>query len=742
MATGIKFCMSSILRRPDSQKTSISPDASMLRKLVRHRNCRPALRGVLESLLHYLTQDLSMLSTRNGSMEKPGSVTVAERNTRNKYCANERSETSMKQKQLQTSCTLFQHPEECKMSQEKIVEAHSKIPEKGQSDPQKDRLPSKCGGDKKAGDLIPRCLTRFQLLQSKFTRSTPKPPVSHQREVGTLSFCRGMAGTVNHSQDSERDMPKRGRAKREQGLKKVGNVKDMVAKFAMAEQKEQGLNMLKKQPTKPRLIVRGLLLSSLMGKFETMATVCKGSDLKCSHEKSSGGVKVTINIKKKVDCHERGKQQVVDQTGHKQNQHMPMKSKSIGQRLKGNQGNQIINGREQRQEQIVDILTKGNSNHKDTNNLKAGQKGQMDDQPLDQKGDTDCSLKQIKGENVKGRQLGKCDEIQTTVGENYCITNRLKYGRLELLCLTSVTELSFPEPYRLFSQVEAPLSWHMATIMTCSPVWHTCADSSPKQCLQEIKPETSENILNVMKDSPHGAPQHSHTLSAADEPSTTVNEGTVKLKIEEIFGDRGHDPIGNSANEDPNPLEAVTIQRRLPKYAIPRVYRFDYQQGADHSDSTCQSTLHPETITPSVAIAPSQSDSSMSVLSPALFTMENVQDFDPYPPNNITLHTIIKGKTADAKAQEKDKEAREEKEVAQVDIKNTNMQQSIRLFEDTTSKAELEDRKTSGVTLPEIQPEREKPKQRPKYTTINYGDPSVKQTYKPKTIRFTDTFTF
>lgn len=736
-ATGIKFCMSSILCRPDSWKTSISPDASMLRKLVRDRNCRPVLRGILESLLQYLTQDLPKLSTRNRSMEKPGSSIVTERNTRNNDCPNEKTQSSMKQTQLQTNGTLVQLSEEGKISQGKIAENSTKITDEEQSDPQKDRLSSKYGGDKTTGDLITRRLTTFQLLQSKFTRSTPKPSISHQREVGTLPSSRGVGGHVNHSQDSERDMPKM--HKREQGLKNVANVKDMVAKFAMAEKKEQGLKTVKKRSTKPRLIRRGIFLSSLMERFETMATVCKGSDLKCSHEKSSRGVKVRNNIKEKVECHERGKQQVVDETVHKQNQCMSMKSKSIGQQLKGNQ---IVIGQEQRSEQIVVILTKVYSNEKGTNKLKAEQKGQTEDQPSDQKADSDSSLKQMMDDNDKGWQLGKYDEIQTTVDETHCVTNRLKYGRPELLCLTSVTEWSFPDPYRLFPQVEAPLSWRMATITTSSPVLYTCVDSSPKQYLQEIKPVTSENMLNMKKDSPHGAPQYSHIKSAADEASTIVRESTLKPKIEEIFEDRAHGPMGYSTIEDPNLLKTITIERRLPKHVIPRVYRFDYQQGADHTDSSSQSTAHPDTITALVAIPPSQSDSSMPALNPVLLRMENILDSDPYPPNGITLDTIINGKPAEAKAQEKDKEAREEKEVAQVDMRDSNMQQTLRLSEHTASKTGLEDSETSAVTLPEIQTEREKPKERPKYTTINYGDPSVKQTYKPKIIRFTDTFTF
>lgn len=271
MATGNKSCMSSILYRPDSRKASITPDAGMLRKLVRDRNCRPVLRGILESLLHYLTQNLPKWTTRIGHPDKPGSEIVIERNTN---WPDQRIEASINQ--TQTSCAVSQHPGEHETKQIKTAESSSKIPEKCWSDPQKDKP-----RDPRAGDLIPRRLTTFQLLQSKFIRSTPKPPMTHQREVGTLSCSRGVAGNVKHCQDNEHYMHKKDRTRTEQGLKRGGSVKDMIAKFATAEQKEKGVKMMKKEPIKPRLIGRGILLSSLMEKFETLATVCKGSDLKC-----------------------------------------------------------------------------------------------------------------------------------------------------------------------------------------------------------------------------------------------------------------------------------------------------------------------------------------------------------------------------------------------------------------------------------------------------------------------------
>ncbi|XP_071345039.1 inactive ADP-ribosyltransferase arh2 isoform X1 [Trachinotus anak] len=725
--------------KPDSWNTSISPDPSILRKLVRDRNCHPVLRGILESLLHYLTQHLPKWSTGSRNLEKSGCGIVAEENTRNIDYPDQRTKTSMKQTELQTSCSMVQLSGEHQMMQGKTAGTSSKILEKCWMDPQIDRLPRKYREDQRAEDFIPRRLTTFQLLQSKFLRSTPKPPITHQREVGTLSSGRGLACKMNHSQDSERDMHKKDQAKRDQGLKRGGNVKDMVAKFAMAEQKERGLNMEKRQPIKPKLIGRGILLSSLMERFETMATVCKGNDLKCSHKRSSGAVKVTSSIKETVACHEKGQQQVVDQMVPKQNQHKLMKRKSVGQQLKRNL---IRNGQKQKPEQTTEILTKVNSNPEEKNNLKAQQMGQMGHHLSDQKADNHCSLKHINGQandnNAKGWRSGEYGEIQTTVDETQRITNSLKYGRLELLCLSSVTEWSPPELYRLFVQVDVPLNWHVATIMTCSTVWSTCVDSSPKQYLQETKPKTSEKITDVMKDSPHGAPQYSHSKSSTGKPSTTVTKDNEKTQMEGLSIDTGHDPTENRAVED----SAVTIQRRLPKYVIPRVYRLDYQQGPDQINSS-QPAQDRDTVTPLVTIPPSQSDTSLTALNTALMTMETFQDNDTCLPNDIPLHILTKKKPTEAKPQGNNKEIREEKEdITRTDIKDTNMPQSLRLSEDTVNKAAFEDSQIFAVTLPEIKPEGDKPNQRPKYTTINYGDPSVKQTYQPKIIRFTDTFTF
>lgn len=685
MATEIKIYMSFILRRPNSFKTSISPDASMLRRLVRDRNCHQVLRGILESLLHYLTQDLPKRSNRNRSAEKPDSGTVAVQN--HSDCSEYRTGTSMKQTKPQTCCTLLQIPEE----QSRTDETSSKMSIKIQiclSDPQKHRLQNKCGRDKIVGDLIPRRLSTFQLLQSKFTRSTSKPSISHQREVGALSHNRA-ADYMNCGQDSERNMTKRDRAKRER-LQKVSSVKEIVAKFVTAEQKERGMNLLDKQPVKPRLIGRGLLLSFLMERFENMATLCKGSDVKRSHERPSEEVKATCNIKDKVGYQVR--QQAAEQTQHKL-----MKRESTGQRLKPNPF-----GRKSRPETVVDL---SNSKPKEKNKLKAQQsRVEQLGEPFEP-ADSYCLLKHAANANKR-----EDSETGTLAGERW-----LKYGRLEQLCSSFVTEWSFPQPFRLSLQVQAPLICHVATIMPCCLVWSMSADYSPKQYLRGNSTGTSEKTPNEKKDT-HKTAQYSHSRSAAG------SQNDRKYTTEGVFKERAHDrsDVFSGRVEIPDPPRPVAVQRRMPSYVIPQVYRFDYQHNADHPNSSSQC---PQPSTPSATISPSQSDTAVSDLKHLLVTKEKFQDFTPCPCDDISIHTIIKGKPAETTAQEKNSV---KEEVAQVDTKDLCTLQS------------LED---IAVTLPKIQSGREK-RLKPKYTTINYGDPSVKQTYKPKVIRFTDTFTF
>lgn len=693
MATEIKICMSFILHRPDSWKTSNSPDASMLRKLVRDRSCRPVLRGILESLLHYLTQALQRWTTRH--LEKPGSDTVVQRTD----WPDQRIKASMKQTHLKTSCSIAQLLGEHKTTQEKTAEISSKNPAKCWLDPQKGGLPSSYGGIQRTEDLAPRRLTTFQLLQSKFIRSTPKTPSTHQREVGSLSSIRRGAGDFNHCQFSELNMQKKNQTRREQGLKKGGCVKEIVAKFATAEHKEK--NMLKKQPIKPRLIGKGIVLSSLMERFETMATVCKGSNMK--RVLSSGGVKTTNNVKQMVASHESRDQQAVDQTSHKQHQYKKIKSKSVGQRFNENK---VKNQQEQGPEQAADVSTKINLDLEEKNYFKAEQKKPMRDEQSYQKAECPCSFKQIKPQtddkDVEDWRSEVYGEIQTTAEETGDAA-KLKYGHLHLLCLSCVTESLLPEPHTLLPQQEAQMKWHVGTIVTCSPVLSICVDCSPKLRSMEPSERTAE-----------------HATVATD------RRCPLKPQTEGLSTYTSRTSMKNRAEND------ETLQRNLPKYLIPRLCRLDYSQGVlDQTDSFPLLTTHPQNVKPLVVIPTPNSDTSVTDFKTGMVTC---------PPNYMkkqTLQTITKEKQTEVQPQEK-----EAKEQTTIIITDTNMPQTFRLSEETASKAAFEDSETSAVTLPKIHPERESPARRPKYTTINYGDPSVKQIYKPKIIRFTDTFTF
>lgn len=532
-ATGIKFCMSSILYRPDCWKTRILPDARALKKLVRNPKYPPVLRGILESLIQYLMQDLPKKTPEIRNRDKPGSAAQTITSTGFSHRENE---TPEEQTEFEGSNRQAHLSEVGKGVQAKTAEAGSNRSEKYWLDKQE----NKCKVDQKAGGLISQRLTTFQLLQSKFLRSVPKPFVTQQREVGTLSSIRGVLGHNNHSQDREHDIHTRDRPKRVKGLKRQSSVKEIVAKFAMAEQKEQRLNT-KKQPIKPMLIRRGVFLSSLMEKFETIATVHKGNDFKCLH-KSASGFRFPAGSKETVACLERETQQE-GQTVHKENPQT--KLKSANPKLKGNQDGK---GQEEISNEEVAFLTNGDSPTKDKHHMQAKQ---MEKQASDQ--ELNSSLHQMRGPvndtDVHSLESADFSETQTTVDETEFITKMVNFGCLELLLSTVVTEWSLPKPYRLSLQEEPPLSMHVATITTCAPVWST---GSSQLHLKETKPEMCEcpNLDKMPKnttDTDHGNRQLSSSQMDAGEDFATTTEDDTKL----IVRGCSIDPLnGDMANED------------------------------------------------------------------------------------------------------------------------------------------------------------------------------------------------
>ncbi|XP_068185822.1 inactive ADP-ribosyltransferase arh2 isoform X1 [Antennarius striatus] len=700
------------LDKPESRKTSNSPDGGRMRKLIRDCNCRPVIRGILESLLHYLTHEMPELTSKK--QQKPKSVIVAERDV-----DRHGQKSSMEQNQHQTTYITARLPDVFKASQDKIVEISSKGSDKCWSNPQKDRLKTEYE-HQIAGDLMPRRLTTFQLLHSKFMRSTPKPSITHQREVGMLSSCRRGAGDVNHCQDSEHKMHKSEKIRKEHELKRGKSVKDIVAKFALAEQKEEGKKTLKS--IKPRLIRKGVLLSSLMDRFETIANQNKRSDSKYSHERPPNGFEVVSTIKQRLGFHDRQDRRGMDETARKHNQHKQT-NKSFRQHLKNDQA---ITGEEQQLVEALDICSKVNSNLEKRYYLKSEQIMQMGDEQSEQEAEGQCTLKNInpQGNNkdAKGRRSEEYGDTQAMVEET-SVTNNLKYGQLQKLNLTSVSESFLPEPNRCLPQVEAKLTWYVATVICCSPVWSTCIESSPKQYSTEPSKHPHARLkANV-----------SHTTfrcgkSNTDESATTNTDRMCLLmpKTEEHFTDTCNTSVVDRSPEDLDSAKDVTTQRDLPKYVIPRINRFDYQQDIE---DLIESYSHPEINPPLAEIPLTHSDTSYSGTVARHLNDKKVQ----------VLHAAAKEKT-EANPQESVRETKEE--ITPVDTKHTHIPPSVRLSKGTVNNTVFEETEISTEISPKIHLQRENPRLRPKYTTINYGDPSLKQTYKPKIIRFTDTFTF
>ncbi|XP_055786425.1 uncharacterized protein LOC129860129 isoform X2 [Salvelinus fontinalis] len=350
-------------------------DTSSLKKLVWDRTTRPEVRGVLESLLHYLTQDLPSRSPTAKPPERLG-------------------------------------PE---------VSVGLEVPQF-----------SRCGGRPAGGD-VSRRLTSFQLLQAKFLRNTPNPPLTHRREVGALALSsrEGRGGGCGiretHSGQVEGCIPKTGR-----GVRKGNTVKDVLARFSAATQKERGGATQGGGASKrPRPIGKGQLLSAIMDKFETMATVQRGSDVSCLKKSSSPGtsspgkVKGTGGrVKELVSRQEEEGQQCLGQPGQpvkgQSSVKQQVKSKGWGQQRKENPSG--VQGGDRGSEKTVAAL-KDSPQHRKGRNWNQKVKGhsvvnkQIRGPGSDQEaeGQIQDSIKEVEvwGANQQVETLGMNQQVET-----------------------------------------------------------------------------------------------------------------------------------------------------------------------------------------------------------------------------------------------------------------------------------------------------------------------------------------
>lgn len=601
MSTGLNSACPLFLHRPDSQRASNVPDAGMLRKMVRDCSCHPVLRGVLENLLNYLTRELPKRAAQGRNLK-------ADRSDR-------RAENP---------------PDHAQRLPGRHKSIREELPEVSLPAPELMRLQNSCGGAT-SGDAAPRHLTAFQLLQSKFMRSGSKAPVPRQREVGPLASTRGATAGLK---SSEGEGPgRKSPARRGLGPKRGGSVKDIVARFSVAERREKFGNGARNQPPKPRAAGGGSALSALMERFETAAEVRKGS--------AAARVLLPSDVRLMVARRER-------RQGSGEDQSQPGKMKDRPG-LKGRSSGGL----------------EGPAPGTPRTGSNPG-KNPSDPNPEDRR-PTGAVKHQIchKAESPE-KNSGRRGEARP---RSETADARLKHGRPEAFAFRSVAEEFHPEPYQLLLQVEARMEHRVGTITTSSPVWSTCVGRSPD--LRPARPPETR----------------------AEPPAVAAADGSG----------------------DPGPPDSGAGQKSGPGYLIPRRNRCRFSQGVE---DRARSFRLP---------AAGSEDTFLNAARPAR----------PDPGSGPS--TCTEKEMGQIKIQETPTECGGDGKARGLTAggpEDTNPQ----LRED--AEAPAEDDAAPAVTSPGRLREADVQELRPKYKTINYGDPSVKETYKPKTIRFTDTFTF
>nr|XP_046194557.1 protein ADP-ribosylarginine hydrolase-like protein 1 isoform X2 [Oncorhynchus gorbuscha] len=730
-------------------------DTRTLRRLVWDRTTRPEFRGVLESLLHYLTQDL------------PG-----------------RSPTARPPERLGLEISV------------------------GLEVPQF----SRCGG-RPAGSDVSRRLTSFQLLQAKFLRNTPNPPFTHRREVGALALSSrggggGGCGSQRHGRETpsgqvEGCVPKTGR-----GVRKGNTVKDVLARFAAATQKERGGATQGGGASKrPRPIGKGQLLSAVMDKFETMATVHRGSDISCQRKSSSPGTSSSGRVNELVSRQEEQGQQRLGQPGQpvkgQSSVKQQVKSKGWGQQRKENpygvqegdrgsektvaglnqkvKGHSVVNkqirapGSDQEaegqiqdsikevevwganqqvktlgtnqqvetlgtnQEQIVSSGQRREGHGSEFNKelkvqsenieVKASvgqevvvQASHQEHQDPDQDNEVEVSGQEVKaqvtgqehkahvtGQEHKARVIGQDVKAQVSDRELkvQVLGQELSYVQVELLCSAAVVQWSPPAPQVGIPEVEALQSGYLATLLPCPPVW---------------------------------------ALASSVDPPVQKYSG-LGFKTRTLDGSHLSYPWRKQYMDPPQPR---STQRSQPRYPIPRRAHGSESEPSELGQAHNASLSPPpsESTTPDVMTSvPTTPDVMTSVpTTPDVMTsVPTTPDVMTSVPTTPDLDLCFLPSAPTMFNQEH--RPHEAKQEVNVPMALQSGEGEVTCHEGEgqgcavmSHEDDVITTRGSNVAEPErLQTEKQ---ERPKYRTLNYSDPSAKLIHKPRIIRFTDTFNF
>ncbi|XP_055769924.1 uncharacterized protein LOC129845961 isoform X2 [Salvelinus fontinalis] len=745
-------------------------DTSALKKLVWDRTTRPELRGVLESLLHYLTQDLPSRSPTARPPERLG-------------------------------------PE---------LSVGLEVPQF-----------SRCGGRPAGGD-VSRRLTSFQLLQAKFLRNTHNPPLTHRREVGALALSsrEGRGGGCGiretHSGQVEGCIPKTGR-----GVRKGNTVKDVLARFSAATQKERGGATQGGGASKrPRTIGKGQLLSAIMDKFETMATVQRGSDVSSLKKSSSPGasspgkVKGTGGrVKELVSRQEEEGQQCLGQPGQpvkgQSSVKQQVKSKGWGQQRKENPSG--VQGGDRGSEKTVAAL-KDSPQHRKGRNWNQKVKGhsvvnkQIRGPGSDQEaeGQIQDSIKEVEvwGANQQVEILGMNQQVETlgmnqqveTLGMNQQVETLGMNQQVETLGTNQQVEIQDTNQEQIVSSgqrleghgsevdkelkvqsenIEVKASVGQEVVVQASHQENQDQDSEVEVSGQEVKAQvtgqefkaqvtgqevkaqvTGQEVKTQVSDQELKVQELSYVqvellCSAAvvqwSPPAPQVEMPEVEAlqpgylatllpcppvwalassvdppaqkcsglgsKTRTLEGSHLSYPWRKQYMDPPQPR---STQRGQSRYPIPRGAHGSESEPSElgQAHNTSLSPPPSESTTPDVMTSvPTTPDLDLCFL-PSAPTTSNQEPRPHEAKKEVNVPMALQSGDEEVTCQEGEGQGSAE----------------------MSHKDDVITMSGSSVAEPErLQTEKQ---ERPKYRTLNYGDPSAKLIYKPKIIRFTDTFNF
>ncbi|XP_026110876.1 inactive ADP-ribosyltransferase arh2 isoform X2 [Carassius auratus] len=575
-------------------------------------------------------------------------------------------------------------------------------------------------------------LTAFQLLRSKFLRSVPKPALTRRREVGSLNTKQW------HIKDTSRL-----RADSRPGMKrKTSKVQNMLERFTAAES-----NTIKKPQTNRR--TGRIMFSSLIKRFETLVTEHSRNDL-------------THKIKRHKN------ESTVTQETLKQHKNKPTDSQEVLKQHKNKSTNtqEELNPYKNKSTDSQETIKQYENKSIDSLVLKQQKNESIDSQDPQKQHPN----KSIDSQDTLKQQNNESTDLQERLTQQKSKSNDVQEPLEHQENKSTDSQEALKQHMNKPTDSQEALKQHKnkSTDSQEALKQHKNKSSNEKESLQEHTNEPV-NLKGALKQYENKSID-SQVLKQHKNESTNSQEGLKQHKNESIFLQESQMQYENKStdsqetlkqhkynlsdtqkvllqhkNEPPNSQEVINQDENK---STDSQEHWNQTTGASDKDSAGQKELRLQELSETFSLE--MKDACVSDATLKECQAEERSGHQCLNGVSQKMHLDSVGSSPEVCLDMNSKTT-----LRQTLEMNTQILQRPGVLKNSDDTSDLIVSASDGQISSELKVVEMKDQQTkdesachlskgetPKYRSVNYCDPSVRLTYIPKTIRFTDTFNF